>query len=225
MIKKSDFYIVIPAFNESKVISSVISDVKKEGFKKIIVVDDCSADNTSSISELAGAIVARHEVNRGAGAATKTGLDLAKSLGAKFVVTIDADGQHDPSDISRLIPFTQKYDVVIGSRMINSKGMPLIRQIYNSIGSMITFILYGIYVKDSQTGFKIFNQKALSKIKIIFDRYEFCSEVLHEISKNNLTYKEVPIKVIYTEYSLSKGQSFSNGVKMVLKMMMRLFSK
>lgn len=225
MNKKSDYYIVIPAFNESKVIAKVISDVKKEGFKNIIVVDDCSKDNTSKVAKKSGATVARHEVNRGAGAATKTGFDLAKSLSAKFVVTIDADGQHDPKDITRLLPASEKYDVIIGSRMINPKGMPFTRKLFNRVGSLITFILYGIYVRDSQTGFKIFNKKALDKIEINFDRYEFCSEVLHEISRNKLTYKEIPIKVIYTEYSLSKGQNFSNGIRMVFKMIMRLFTR
>src|SRR5690606_14383877 len=124
---------------------------------------------------------------------------------------------HDPNEIERLLKQAPNYDVVIGSRMINSKGMPITRRIINKIGSFITFILYGIYVKDSQSGFKVFNKKAMKSIEIKFDRYEFCSEVLHEIRKKKLSYTEVPITAIYTDYSLSKGQNLGNGFKMVYK--------
>ncbi len=216
-------YIIIPAYNEATVIANVITKIKKERFKNIIVVDDCSTDNTRTIAQKNGAIVVRHVINRGAGAATKTGIEYAKTQNADYVVTIDADGQHDPSEIKSLLKQAPKYDVVIGSRMIHAEGMPFTRRIINKIGSSITFILYGIYVKDSQSGFKIFNKKAMQNIEIKFDRYEFCSEVLHEINKKKLTYVEVPIKAIYTDYSLSKGQNIANGFKMVYKMIWRFF--
>ncbi len=216
-------YVVIPAYNEASVIGSVIDSIKKEGFTNIIVVDDCSTDDTFAIAFKKNVTVLRHIINRGAGAATKTGLDFARTQKADFVVTIDADGQHDPTEIKRLVKKASTYDVVIGSRLINPKGMPFSRKLVNKIGSIITYILYGIYVRDSQSGFKLFTKRALEKIEIKFDRYEFCSEVLHEIKQKKLTFIEVPITPIYTEYSLSKGQHFTNGFRMVFKMIWRFF--
>lgn len=217
-------FVVVPAYNEEKVLGSVISHIK-EYHKNIIVVDDCSADNTGTIAKKAGATVLRHSINRGAGAATKTGIDFAVLQGATKIITMDADGQHDPKDIQALLNASDSYDVVIGSRLLKKSSMPLIRKTYNLIGSIITYLLYGIYVHDSQSGFKVFSRKAAQKIEIKFDRFEFCSEVLHEIRRKKLTFKEVPIKTIYTEYSMSKGQSFFSGVQMVVRMVLRIFMR
>ncbi len=213
--------VVLPAFNEGKVIADVIKSIKKEGYKDILVIDDCSKDNTSQIAKKEGAIVLRHVINRGAGAATYTGITYAKKNNYDYVVLIDSDGQHDPKDIKKLMKKTNKFDVVIGSRMFNSKGMPVSRKILNFGGSLITAFFFGIYVRDSQSGFKILNKKAINKIKIHFDRYEFCSEILSEIHRNRLTFTEVPIKVIYTDHSLSKGQSLTNGFKMLIRFIFR----
>ncbi|MFT4312257.1 MAG: glycosyltransferase family 2 protein [Candidatus Woesearchaeota archaeon] len=209
--------VVIPAYNEAKNIKSVIKQVKQH-IQTVLVIDDASTDNTSKVAKAAGATVITQQTNQGAGAATRTGLKKALELGATHIITLDADGQHNPNDIPKLLRFAKKYDVVIGSRMINPKGMPLSRKFFNKAGSLITWLLYGIYVKDSQTGFKLFSHHAARKMKITFNRYEFCSEILYRIRKNKLTFKEVPIQVIYTKESLAKGQNFFNGVKMVWRM-------
>lgn len=213
--------IILPAFNEGKIISQVISKIKKEGFKDILVIDDCSLDNTSREAKLGGAKVLRHVINRGAGAATSTGLEFAKLNNYDFIIFMDSDGQHNPKDIKKLLKYSSKFDVVIGSRMIkNFKKMPLLRRIANFIGSLVTLFFFGLFIRDSQSGFKVFNKKAINKINITFDRYEFCSEVIGEIHNNKLTYKEVPVEVIYSNHSLKNigsGQSISNGFRMVIK--------
>ena len=214
--------IILPAYNEANVIENVINSIKKEGYNDILVVDDCSKDNTFKIAEKNNVKVLRHIINRGAGAATYTGLIYAKKNNYKYVVLLDSDGQHDPKDIKKLLKYAEKYDLIIGSRMINPKGMPIIRQILNKVGSLITAFFFGTYVKDSQSGFKVLNKKAINKIKIHFDRYEFCSEILGEVSKHRLKVKEIPIKVIYTDHSKSKGQSFTNGFKMIARFIFRL---
>lgn len=215
----------MPAYNESKVISKVIKYVKEKGFNNILVVDDCSSDNTYKEAKNSGAIVLRHILNRGAGGATATGLEYAKRENFEFVVMIDSDGQHDINDIDKLLKFTNKYDVIIGSRMIgNIEKMPIQRKIANFVGSIFTWFFFGKFVFDSQSGFKIFNKKAIDKINITFDRYEFCSEVIGEIGKHKLSVKEVPIKVIYSNHSMGKvqsGQSISNGFKMILKFLFK----
>ena len=216
--------IILPAYNESNIISSVISDIKKEGFENILVVDDCSTDNTFSICESLDIFIVKHPINRGAGAATATGIEYAKRNGFNSVVLMDSDGQHSPKDISRLLHNLDKFDVVIGSRLIGDiSSMPIQRKIANRVGSLVTLFFFGKYVTDSQSGFKAFNRSAIEKINITFDRYEFCSEIIGEINLHNLSLKEVPIKVLYSDHSMGKGhgQTIGNGFRMIMKFLMR----
>jgi glycosyltransferase involved in cell wall biosynthesis len=214
--------IALPAYNEGKVLTNVIKSIRKEGFKDILVIDDCSKDNTFKIAKENKTIILRHVINRGAGAATSTAINYAKMKKYDYLVLLDSDGQHDPKDIKKLLKYSKTHNFIIGSRMINPKGMPLSRKILNSIGSIITAFFFGTYVKDSQSGFKVLDKKAINRIKISFDRFEFCSEMIGEISRNQLKVKEVPIKVIYTDHSQSKGQSIGNGFRMVTRFIFRI---
>ncbi len=219
-----DVLIILPAFNEGKVISSVISDIRKEGYENILVVDDCSSDNTFNVSSSCGVNVVKHPINRGAGAATATGIEYAKRAGFERIVLMDSDGQHSPKDIKKLLVELDNFDVVIGSRMVGDlKSMPVQRKLANKIGSLVTFFFFGKFVHDSQSGFKAFNRRAIDCINITFDRYEFCSEIIGEIYNHSLNVKEVPIKVLYSKHSMGKGhgQSISNGFKMIVKFLMR----
>ncbi len=219
-----DILIILPAFNEGKVISSVISDIKKEGFENILVVDDCSLDNTFEEVISCGVLCVRHPLNRGAGAATATGIEYAKRNGFDSVVLMDSDGQHSCKDIKKLLKELNNFDVVIGSRMIGDlSDMPVVRRVANKVGSLVTMFFFGKYVTDSQSGFKAFNRRAIEEIKITFDRYEFCSEIIGEIGRCNLSVKEVPIKVLYSDHSMGKGhgQSVSNGFKMIVKFLFK----
>lgn len=221
-------YIVLPAYNEGKVIQKTIESIRKEGFNNIIVVDDGCKDNTSEIARISGAIVVKHPINRGKGAATQTGLDAAKLLEANIIVTMDSDGQHNPKDIKSLVqPIEEEQaDVVIGSRFIEkNENFPLSRVIMNKIGNIVTFIFFGAFSSDSQSGFRAYSNKAANSVYSYMDRYEFESEMLGHIKKAKLKIKEVPIKVTYTEHSLNKykgdtvpAQNFSNGIKMVIRL-------
>ncbi|MDD3175238.1 MAG: glycosyltransferase family 2 protein [Candidatus Nanoarchaeia archaeon] len=223
MVDLDKVCIILPAYNEGKVIYSVLSEIQKEGFKNILVIDDCSKDNTFSEAKKSGAKVIHHSKNKGAGGATKTGLEYAKNSPFEHFVFMDSDGQHSPKDVVNLLKYALKYDVVIGSRLIKTKGMPLTRKLINMFGSFLTWIFFGLYVRDSQSGFKVFNKKAVSKIKLNYDGFEFCSEIIGEIHKHKLKFKEVPIKVIYTDHSLGKGhgQSVANGLQMVWRFIWR----
>ena len=217
-----EILICLPAYNEARVIGKVISSIRQEGYPNILVVDDGSQDNTAQEARDAGAMVLSHPINRGAGAATATGLEFASRENKySYLVFMDADGQHSYQDLRALLSVAPNYDVVIGSRHLGSMQMPFSRRLANAIGSIITFIFFGLYVKDSQSGFKVFNRKAMHKVQISFDRYEFCSEIIGEIYQKHLSYKEVPIKVIYTNHSKAKGQSIGNGFKMVLRFIFR----
>lgn len=222
-------YIVIPALNEEKIIQEVIMDIKKAGYENIIVVDDGSSDNTfSKAQEILKNTTFRHRINRGKGAATKTGIEAAKILGADIVVTLDGDGQHDPSDIKKLtapIEF-DNFDVVLGTRLLNPKGMPTHKILANKIGNFFTWYLYGLWVTDSQSGFRAYSKRAVEMINTQSDRYEYDSEVIREIRKHKLKYVEVPIAVRYTEYSMGKiqKQDFLTGLKTLYKMIWNIIS-
>lgn len=227
-MNNSKVYIVLPAYNEGQVIKEVIKSIKTEGYSNIIVVDDGSTDNTYTESLSTGAITIKHTINRGKGAATQTGLDAAKLLSADVTVTMDSDGQHNPKDIAKLIKpiLENKADVVLGSRMLGEKGMPFSRILMNKIGNGVTYLFFGIWVSDSQSGFRAYSKKALASVYTYMDRYEFESEMLGQIKAAKLKVKEVPIKVIYTEYSLNKykhdaaftAQGLLNGIKMVIRL-------
>ena len=227
-MKTPKVYIILPAYSESKVIKEVISSIKKEGYKNIIVVDDGSNDNTYFEAKSTGVVTLSHPINRGKGAATQTGIDAAKLLNADIIVTMDSDGQHDPKDIRKLVrPILEdKADVVIGSRMLNTKDMPQSRILMNKIANIVTYIFFGIMVSDSQSGLRAYSKKAYNSVYTYMDRYEFESEMLGQIKDANLKIKEVPIKVIYTDYSKSKykhmskfsAQGLTNGIKMVIRL-------
>ena len=221
---KKRVFIVIPAFNEETSIDKVLDDLKKSGYNDIIVVDDGSQDKTSEVvNKKKGIVLLKHIINRGLGGALGTGLEAAYEYGADIAVTFDADGQHAVEDISNMIKPIEKgkADVVIGSRMINHKGMPFVRVVGNWMLNFITWFLFGTWTTDSQSGMRAFNRKALQKIETRTSRMEVSSEFFNEISRHKLRFKEIPIKVIYTDYSQAKGQSSWNAFKIVLKLILK----
>ena len=221
---KQKLFIVIPAYQEERVITSVICELHTFGYRNIIVVDDGSTDGTYHKSQQAAAIVLRHSMNRGKGAAVKTGIAAARMLDADIIVTFDGDGQHDPKDIKNMLQYMHKgYDVILGSRFLHKQNIPTLKRIYNGIANSIAYVLYGIWVTDSQSGFRAYNRDAFSALDTESDRYEFDSEVLREIHMNKLKYKEIPIHVRYTRYSQKKDvkQGFLSGIKTAFQLVMK----
>lgn len=216
--------VVIPAYNEEITLAEVIADVKQQGFK-MIVVDDGSRDLTYQIAKNSNVIVYHHMINRGLGGALSTGIQAALEQNADIIVTFDADGQHKAKDIPLLIEPIIKGEahVVIGSRFLEKNKMPYYRRLANKTGNIITFILFGIWVSDSQSGLRAFHNKAAQALNIETCTMEVSTEIIKEVKKNHLSLKEIPIQAIYTDYSLSKGQSFALGIKTLLKLVMLKF--
>jgi glycosyltransferase involved in cell wall biosynthesis len=220
--------IVIPAFNEATILGCLIEDLKSmidnQGFKyEIIVVDDGSKDDTHIIAKKAGAKTIRHIINTGVGGATATGLDYVRQNGFLLAATMDADGQHAPADLLNGIKLIQEQpiDLLIGSRMINGVGMSKIKRVGNKGLSIFTYTLYGVKVTDSQSGLRIFSSKALNNIKWNSSGFEFCSEMLWHAKQQGLNIGEYPIRAIYTDYSISKGQNNWNGLHIVKSLAQR----
>lgn len=216
-----NIYIVIPAKNEYNRIGSVISKTLAAGFHNVVIVNDGSNDNTEQIARQFGVVVINHAVNLGPGAATQTGISYAIKKGAEIIVTIDADEQHLPKDIQGLVDTMQEkeVDVVIGSRFLKKDNqIPTTRIFYNKIANIISYILTGIYVTDSQSGMKAFSRAFAQKAVLNFNGFEFCIEIIRNIRIHKASYTEVPIHVLYTADTMKKGQNFITGVKMLGKL-------
>jgi len=218
--------IVIPVYNEGQIIKRVINSIPRriKGVNSIsvIAVDDGSTDNSEEQISRTRAILLRHPINMGAGSATITGLKATQRINSDIIVTLDGDGQHDPSEIEKLIaPILQeRADIVIGTRLKKTGNMPTIKKIGNWGLNLITFAVSRVWTTDSQSGFKAFSKCAISKIDIEGMGYEFCSEIIIEAKRHKLKMAEVPIKAIYTEYSNKKGQSILNGTNIVIKLLL-----
>ena len=214
---------VVPAWNEEKTIGQVLDGIRPY-VDAAVVVDDGSDDRTGLIARDRGVSLVRHAVNRGLGAALKTGIAaaLALELGADVIFTFDADGQHASEDIPDVIrPIVEgAADLVIGTRLADPKGMPIRRQLANRAGNAATRALFGVRVSDSQSGFRALSRDAARRLELKTDRMEISSEILAEAARLGFRIQEVPIRSVYTAYSLSKGQSFVVGLKTLGRLML-----
>ena len=221
-------FIVIPAFNEEGSIGSVIKELKQNGYKNIVVVDDGSTDKTFQKAKKEKVEVLRHIINRGQGAALKTAIDCALEKGADIIITYDADGQHSIKDIKKIVKpvKNKKVDITLGSRFLKkNKDTPFIRKIFLKGGAFVIFLMYGIKLTDSHNGFRAMSKKAAQKIEITSDGMEHASEILEQVKKKKLKYMEVPVKIVYTDYSMKGGQNTFNSFKILFKMLTRWILK
>lgn len=213
-------FALIPAFNEASHVGDVVRATLPfvEG---VIVVNDGSVDGTEQEAKAAGALVVTHAVNMGLGSAIATGFFAAQRLGIDAVVTLDADGQHLAEEIPRFRKALEEgIEVVIGSRFKGDIAqMPWRRRFAQWAGNTITFFFFGLWTTDSQSGFRAFSLSALQRMRLRTNRMEVSSEIIGEIARLRLRWTEVPITAVYTEYSLSKGQSMRVGLKTALRLL------
>ena len=218
---QSSVWAFIAAYNEESTIGAVIDDVQSIT-SNIVVVDDCSTDQTAEIARRKGAHVLRHCINRGKGAAIRTGTAYALSHGADVIVHFDADGQHHAFDIPTLITPIERgvADVVLGSRFLKESqtNASTLRKIVLRLGRYFTWFLSGIRLTDAHNGMRAFSRTAAQKIILTEDRFAYASELIDEIRRTGLRYCEVPVTISYTDYSRAKGQRSFNAVLIGWKM-------
>lgn len=211
----------MPAYNESNSIANIILGCRKY-VDEVVVVDDGSSDNTAKIAESLGAYVVRHETNKGYGAALKNCFEIARKLDAYAMVIIDSDGQHDPFEIPKLLePLNNGYDLVIGSRFINGNGknVPLYRKFGMKILDIATIMAGGIYVSDSQSGFRAYGKKAIECININGVDMSAGSEILLQARDHHLKHTEVEIHCRYDMENCSSQNPFVHGPKVLLHLL------
>ena len=220
-MNKSEVYITIPMYNDEKMITNVIKDLNSKGYNNVVVVDDGSKDNGYSVvKKNTKAIVTRHVVNRGQGAALQTGMEIAVDRGAKYIVHFDSDGQHDVKDLDHMLKtlIEGKYDIVLGSRFLQENKIPLKKRILLKGGIVFTYILSQIWLTDVHNGLRVMTAETAKKLNLQHDRMEHASEILDKVKSLNLKYKEVPVTIHYTDYSQAKGQSISNSINIAMKL-------
>jgi len=214
-------WIFIAAYNEEQAIGAVIDDCLSVT-QNIVVVDDCSADATADIAQRKGVHVLRHCINRGKGAAIRTGTAYALSHGADVIVHFDADGQHHAFDIPKLIQplLDGKVDVVLGSRFLSESetNASMVRKMVLHLGRYFTWFFSGIRLTDAHNGMRAFSRDAARSIVLTEDQFAYASELIDEIRRLKLRYQEVPVTISYTDYSRSKGQRSLNFISIGFKL-------
>jgi len=189
---------LIPAFNAESTIGNIIKGCKRH-LEDVIVVDDGSRDRTSLISKAEGARVIRHEKNMGKGMALRTGFSYILSEGYDGVITIDADGQHNPSDIPF---FIKRYsedgpDIIIGNRMVEKERIPKYRYYTNLLGIYFISKVSGQSLDDSQSGFRLYRKEVIERIPLKTSGFETETEILIKAGRMGYRIVSVPIGVNY----------------------------
>jgi len=212
---RSVTWVVIAAFNEAKVIREVVAGVVAGGWS-VVVVDDGSRDDTAAQARVPGAIVLKHRINLGQGAALQTGIDYALRRGAEAIVTFDADGQHDPADIPLLLEALATADIALGSRFLGRvEGASQRRMAMLRTATKVSNGLSGMSLTDAHCGLRAFRAEAAPALRITQDRMAHASELLRKIKTSGLRVVEVPVTIKYTEHSKSKGQGGIQAVRIL----------
>jgi glycosyltransferase involved in cell wall biosynthesis len=213
-------YILIRAYNECKMIGVVLQDLLQAGFRHICVVNDGSLDCTAQeVKKFPQVTLINHPMNRGGGAALATGLEYLQSQqNCDYVVTFDADGQHNVSCVQGMLGLVEKnknIDVVLGSRFLikTNTNVPVLRRMVLFLGTIFLRLMYGLKITDAHNGLKVIKKSAIGSLIPRNDDFSYASEMLYGIKKARLHYVEYPTHILYTEYSMRKGQSSWNAFK------------
>lgn len=199
---KEKFLIIIPAFNEEKRLGGLLKRISSIcSLKNVLVVDDGSVDKTAIIAEKAGSKVLKQKTNQGKGIALRAGFDFAVRNNYKAVITMDADGQHAPDELPLFLNYYKKYktDLIVGTRKQKLSEMPFLRFLVNKTTSLVTSILAGIRVNDSQSGYRLINSSLIKKINLKTSRFQMETEIIVKAARAGFSLGEVPIKTIYFE--------------------------
>jgi glycosyltransferase involved in cell wall biosynthesis len=220
-----DVWIIIPAFNEASVIADVIADVRSE-FEHVVCVDDGSPDDTGEFALKAGAHVVRHPVNLGQGAAIQTGVEYARRQpGAAIFATFDADGQHRVKDVVRMIDrlVAEDLDIVVGTRFGGHvpEHMPRLRRLLFPIIAKVSPTSRKLGLTDAHNGLRVFNKTVADGLNLVMSGMSHASEFIAVIVENHWRIGEEPVEILYTDYSMSKGQPLINGINIIFDGLLR----
>lgn len=222
-----DVVVIIPVYNEAKVIRGVVEDVLKT-FKHVVCINDGSSDDSAAEIAKTKAFLVNHAINMGQGAALQTGIEFARMLPAEYFVTYDADGQHRIEDAKSMVDIARKgdVDIVFGSRFKGRAiGMPKVKRLVFSLAIWFSNITSGLKLSDTHNGLRVFNRYVAETMQITMPDMTHASEILEITAKKRYRYTEIPVVIEYTDYSRGKGQSIINAVNIGFDTLLRKITK
>jgi glycosyltransferase involved in cell wall biosynthesis len=214
--------VIIPAFNAAYTLPELLErTLQYVTPSELLVVNDGSSDTTRVIAKHRGVHIIDHLKNRGKGAALQTGFDFALTQDCDAIITMDGDLQHQPEDIPRFIQLAtlQNYDIIIGSRLHNKKGMPFHRILSNTITTFLVKTRTGINISDSQSGFRFIKKKVLESVRMQSNGFEAETEFLIKAAACGFTFGSLPIDTIYAgeKSHMTHVQTTMNFIKVLFK--------
>lgn len=219
-----DTWVVIPVYNEAAVVGTVVEAVRL-AFPRVVCVDDASTDASAEAAARAGAVVVRHPVNLGQGAALQTGLDYAVSdPGMRYAVTFDADGQHRVADAAAMVARLRQgdVDILIGSRFLDHRTrLPLAKRAVLRAGVAYSNATTGVRMTDAHNGLRAMHRDVAAGLRITQNRMAHASEIVEQVGRSGWRWAEHPVEILYTQYSRTKGQSLWNSVNILTELLFR----
>lgn len=227
-MSNSDTWLIVPVYNEAEVVGDVVAEALQT-FPNIVCVDDGSKDDSANIVLENGAHLVQHPVNLGQGAAIQTGVEYArKQPGASYFVTFDSDGQHQVTDVKRMVDTLRgdEADIVIGTRFHgDTSSIPWIKRAMLRTIVTLSPQLRTMRLTDSHNGLRAFNRTVAEQFKITQNGMGHASEIIKMIGNRGWRVTEIPVTILYTEYSMKKGQSIINGVNILFESTLRSGSR
>jgi len=223
----AETFVVVPAYNEGRVIGDVITGLAS-AFPNIVVVNDGSSDETAEILRGLPAVVVKHQINLGQGASLQTGITFALERGANYIVTFDADGQHRAEDaLSALRLLAEgQCDVVCGSRFLGTtSNVPRMRKIILKTVVGLANLTAGTKMTDAHNGLRALSRRAASCLDLHQSGMAHASEIMSQLRNHKMNIREVPVQINYTQYSLAKGQSSLNSINILVDLVIGRFMK
>ena len=222
--KNPGVYVVVALYNEESVIKGVI-DGLHEHFSNVVCIDDGSTDNSAEVAEKAGAIVIRHPMNLGQGAALQTGIAYCRAQeDMEYVVTFDGDGQHRVEDVLDMLSYSRRRDlaIVFGSRFLDKRTKPgFKKKVVLKVAVLITRVVTGLQLTDAHNGLRVLRRDAVAHVNLIQDRMSHATEIVQQLAESKLPWREFPVEVLYTDYSRAKGQSILNSINILFDLIVR----
>jgi glycosyltransferase involved in cell wall biosynthesis len=214
---------VVPAYNAAETLEQVIDGVRHTVPRvRVVVIDDGSTDETRDVADRVADDVVFFDHNRGKGAALRAGFEAALAERCSTVMTIDADGQHDPAYAPALFSALARVDVVIGVRKRNGSDMPLYRRLSNAMSSAAVSVATGRRFTDSQSGFRAVRAEVLRRIEPAGDRYEYETDFLIQAARGGWRIGTVPVSTLYGEWARSHFRTLGDSARVVWTICRRL---
>lgn len=220
----ADAWLVVPLYREELVIADVVAQARRV-FPNVVCVDDGSGDGSAERAREAGAVVVQHSVNLGQGAALQTGIAwVLAATDAEYLVTFDADGQHQVADAAEMVRQAGREGLamVFGSRFLDARtSTGRLRRVVLKLAAWVTNRSTGLRLSDAHNGLRVIRRDAAAQLDLRQDRMAHATEIVAQLGRTGLPWGEHPVHVLYTDYSRAKGQSLLNSVNILVDLIFR----